>query len=119
MRLEWISNVAIYYSGKENDMEGDQYPTIDMAATGTDVHIWADLPGVKDEDINLYIQDNLLVIEGVKQSYYPQGQQRIFHRVERQNASFRRVLKLQSHVNEHSVFSKLDDGVLHIVWKRT
>ena len=119
MRLKWMSNIAMHHSGRENGIEGDQpYPPIDMVVTGEEVHIWVDLPGVKDEDINLYIQDDLLIIEGVKQSYCPQGRRRIFHRVERQSSPFRRILKLQSPVAKNSIFSKLDNGVLHIIWKR-
>ncbi len=123
MRLRWVSNITMYNPGSERsreyDVEGEQpYPPIDVITTDDEIHIWADLPGVRTEDINIYIQNDLLVIEGVKQSYYPQGQRRVFHRVERQSAPFRRVLRLLSPVNENSVFSKLDNGVLHIFWKR-
>ena len=124
MRLKWISNIAMYHPSFAPDIEyhtdeDSHYPPIDMIITDGEIHIWADLPGVKNEDINLYIQGEVLVIKGVKQSYYPQKEQyKIFHRVERQSTPFCRVLKLQSYVNEDSVFSKLENGVLHIFWKR-
>ena len=120
MHLKWISNITMYYPDREYDAEGEHsHPPVDIVVTDSEIHIWADLPGLKYEDINLYIQDNLLVIEGVKQSYYPQqGKRRVFHCVERQSAPFRRVIRLQTPVDENSILSKLDNGVLHIIWKR-
>ncbi len=101
----------------QNAAKDLSYPPMDTVIKNGELHIWVDVPGVRTEDINVYIRGDLLVIEGVKRAYYPAREVRSFLRVERQNRPFRRVYRVIRPLSYDSITSALQDGVLSISWK--
>lgn len=98
------------------DMSGGSadniFPPVDVFYREGLVRIFADLPGVKPDDVSIYIYEGYIVIEGVKEPKSA-GHGYRFLRLERFRSSFRRIFKLPFIVLRYDV--SLNDGVLSIV----
>lgn len=87
--------------------------SIDMFEDGDDLVVKAELPGMKKEDINVDLNDDLLTISGEKKS--EDRTERVdFHRVERTFGSFTRRLRLPMDIKSDKVKASFKDGVLEI-----
>jgi HSP20 family protein len=118
MPYSWAKNLTVVVIGEGPTASGkikdDTYPPMDMAVCGGKLMIWLDLPGVKAEDINVYIQGNSLVVEGVKRFVHP-GCKR-FLRAECRDLPFHRVYTVPRPIDSANIHTDLKDGVLHISW---
>jgi|HigsolmetaAR202D_1030399.scaffolds.fasta_scaffold00022_95 Molecular chaperone (small heat shock protein) len=88
-------------------------PAIDLSETSDAFIVEASLPGLKAEDINVSIEDNVLTISGELQQK-EEHKERNYHRVERRYGSFRRSIALPNSVQAEKVEAKLENGVLHL-----
>jgi HSP20 family molecular chaperone IbpA len=91
---------------------------MDVAIGAESVQIWMDLPGVKADEVRVFRYEDYIVIEGVKQSHYPQDKDRVFVRMERQSAHFYRQLHVPVSETVADIQFELENGVLHIRWSR-
>lgn len=96
-----------------NPEGADAFPPMDVTVIGEEIHIWMDIPCVKEEDITIYMRNNMLVIEGQKRPYYNHEKRRTFLRMERRYQPFRRILQLTKFPS--AIHHRITDGVLHIV----
>ena len=89
-------------------------PCLDVSETDNTVEIKTDLPGVKAEEVNIEIRDNLLTISGEhsEEKESEGGNGRKYHRVERRTGSFSRSVRLPCDVQQDKVDAELKDGVL-------
>ena len=88
-------------------------PRLDMAETGENFIVYVDLPGVKQEDIELTIEDNSLLIKGVKPGIESKDGETI-HRAERSAGNFYRAIPLPASVDSENIKASLKDGVLEV-----
>lgn len=72
-----------------------------------------ELPGLKQKDIQVDLQDDVLTIKGEKKNEVEEKDKH-FHRVERTYGSFSRSLALPSYVDAGKVDARYDQGVLTI-----
>jgi HSP20 family protein len=79
-------------------------PNIDISENDEAIDITAELPGVKEEDIDISVTNDILVIKGEK--YY--------HLIERSYGSYMRSIPLGFDVDETNVKATTKDGVLNI-----
>lgn len=95
------------------DTEGSQgwLPAVDIKETEAAFVAQADLPGLRKEDIDVAIEDNLLTISGERKLESETGDGE-FHRVERRYGSFRRSFALPRGIDAGKVEAKFEDGVL-------
>ena len=102
------------------DQDGDSgfYARAGMAAPAMDIHqddkqveITAELPGVKEEDIDITIADGVLTLRGEKRSAREDSQ--TGYR-ERTYGSFERRITLPAGVDEEACAADFMDGVLTI-----
>lgn len=89
-------------------------PRIDVSESGNAIEISAELPGVKEEDIDVTVTDNVLVIKGEKSSEQEEKDAN-FHLVERSHGSYMRSIPLGFAVEDDKVEATIKDGVLNIV----
>ena len=75
--------------------------------------ITAELPGVKDEDIQITVQNGVLRIAGERHLEEEIHQQR-FHRLERTYGGFERRFTLPPGVSEDDIHARVAYGVLKI-----
>lgn len=94
-------------------LTGPQFPAIDIAETDDAIEITAEIPGVKEEDLDISIAQNALVIKGEKSSDHEQKEQD-FHLVERRFGSFRRQVPLGFTPGDDAVTATFEQGVLKL-----
>lgn len=90
------------------------FPAIDVVETDTSMEITAEMPGVKESDLDISIAKNTLVLKGEKSSDHEEKDHE-FHVVERRYGSFRRQVPLGFTPAEGAVQATFADGVLKLV----
>jgi len=88
-------------------------PMIDVKETDKEVMVHADLPGIKKEDINIELNDNVLTISG-ERKYEKKEENERFHRSERSYGKFVRSMQVPEGIKEQDIKAKFDNGVLEL-----
>ncbi len=88
-------------------------PAMDLVEAEDHFLLRADLPGLREEDVNIEVRDNTLRISGERKAEHEQ-RERGWYRVERSFGRFSRSLSLPEGVDADSVTAEFDKGVLHI-----
>ena len=89
-------------------------PPIDVYETPSRYVVTAELPGLAREQIDLAVQDNQLVIRGMRSVAGPETATRHYHQVERGHGSFQRSFAFAEAVDQDSIAADLREGVLTI-----
>ena len=92
------------------------YPFINLFQDGYDTILTAEIPGVKKEDINIEVKNNLIRISGERSVDYPEKSS--VHRMERRDMKFDRTLKLPARVDANQINAEYKNGVLKLVLPR-
>jgi HSP20 family protein len=89
-------------------------PSVDLYETEAAFILEADLPGVKAEDVKVKIEDNDLILQGLRtlEKTASHGQ---FHTMERSSGHFLRRMKLPESVDKDSIDAEFRDGVLRVI----
>jgi HSP20 family protein len=94
-------------------LEGEWAPSVDVAETDDEVVVTAELPGVKQDEVDITIADDVLTLKGEK-SEEKEIKKENYHRVERSYGSFQRSISLPTGVQADKAKATYKDGVLHI-----
>ncbi len=86
-------------------------PAVDILETDGAFVVTADLPGLKKDDIDVSIEDNVLTVSG-ERKFEKNEDEGTFRRVERSYGTFRRSFALPRGVDPSKVEAKFEDGVL-------
>jgi HSP20 family protein len=100
-------------SGRQQGAATEWAPAVDALTKDSDLVIRAELPGVKPEDVDISLHDNVLSISGerrVEQEEERGG----YHIRERRYGSFRRSLALPEGIDESKISARYEDGVLEV-----
>jgi len=98
-------------------MGGVLAPRVDIAEDDRAVTLTAELPGVKEADIEVSLVGDQLSIKGEKRSEHDEKKEmegRTLHRMERTYGAFQRTLTLPYQVDPAQVSAQFRDGVLTI-----
>jgi len=96
----------------EDLVGGNWVPPVDVAETQEKILVRAELPGVKQEQIQIEFENGLLSIRGERKLEKQDGV--TFHRVERTYGSFSRSFTLPRTVDPERISASYRDGVLEI-----
>jgi HSP20 family protein len=88
-------------------------PAVDVFDLKDSVLLKAELPGMKPDDIQIEIEDNVLTIRG-ERKFEEKVEDERYCRVERRYGSFQRSLALPQGVKADEVQASYDDGVLEV-----
>jgi HSP20 family protein len=88
-------------------------PAIDVVTKDGDLVVRAELPGVKQEDVDITLQNNVLTISGERKAEQEEERGGYFVR-ERRYGSFSRSLSLPEGLDESKVHARYDNGVLEV-----
>jgi HSP20 family protein len=88
-------------------------PAIDVVETDHAIVLKAELAGIKPEDINIEVQDNVLTLSGERR-FEEEVKEDKFYRIERRYGSFSRSLALPPTADESKVDATYENGVLQI-----
>ena len=103
---------SLWPAGRLTEL-GTFYPSVDMFIDGNELVFKADLPGVRKEDIEIDIADNMLTISGEKKVEEKFESGSCFS-YERSHGSFRRRFELPEGTDTDKVKAHLDNGVLEV-----
>jgi HSP20 family protein len=87
-------------------------PPVDLIETTDEYVMTAEVPGVRQEDIQVEIRDGRLTLSGLRRE--PTGPCEQHHRMERGYGSFRRTFHLPVPVDASRIAADLREGVLTV-----
>jgi len=93
-------------------LPGTWAPAVDVLETEDSYLLFAELPGVTREDIQLQVRERRLELTGRRQSL---GENRNFLRMERSYGPFRRTFDLGMPVDTDGITASFDRGILRVV----
>ncbi len=119
----WLENWPTPFSGMMDEFFGRNRgenmlwgPNVDITETPDMYEIHCELPGVRPDDVQINLNNNVLTITGEKKQEIKEGRDERNNplRIERSYGRFERSFALPSSVNPDSVHAVFEDGVLHI-----
>ncbi|HVR97680.1 MAG TPA: Hsp20/alpha crystallin family protein [Thermoanaerobaculia bacterium] len=99
------------YEDRDGGLPGTWAPAVDVLETEDAYLLFAELPGVRREDIQLQIQERRLELSGRRHSL---GENRNFLRMERSYGPFRRTFDLTVPVDADHITASFQHGVLRV-----
>lgn len=99
--------------GREEEVAAAWAPPVDIVETPEALNFIVELPGFKNEDLTLRVENGVLTLEG-ERTFEAETKERNYHRVERSYGKFVRGFTLPSNMNAEKVQANLTDGVLLI-----
>jgi HSP20 family molecular chaperone IbpA/uncharacterized protein YndB with AHSA1/START domain len=97
----------------QGGMAGKWMPSIEILQHENHLHVCAELPGVKKEDVHIEILNDKLTIEGQRHEHHYQSAQG-YKRSERSYGRFYRMIPLPQGVDPDSVKATMQEGILEI-----
>ncbi len=105
---------GIEKEGKLEKKSATWSPDVDIKESETDITLKADLPGMKKEDIEVSLDNDVLSIKG-ERKFEKEEKGKDFVRVERSYGSFYRSFTVGIPVKENEVKASYKEGVLEVV----
>lgn len=94
------------------DNEPVLQPPVDICEDADGISLWADLPGVSPERLNIQVDKDVLVIEGESRIDMPEGIKPLYADV--RATRYRRRFALSSELDTDNIEAALKDGVLNL-----
>jgi HSP20 family protein len=88
-------------------------PAVDVFDTKDVVVLKAELAGMKPDDIQIEVEDNVLTIKGERR-FEDKVEEDRYYRVERRFGSFQRSLALPQGVKAEDIQASYEDGILEV-----
>jgi HSP20 family protein len=88
-------------------------PPMDLVEAGDHFVLRADLPGMREEDVKIELEDGTLTVSGERKAEHESNEEG-YYRVERAFGSFSRSLTLPKGVDADAVSASFDNGVLEV-----
>lgn len=95
------------------DYASDFHPALDVSEDEKNYIVKADLPGVKKEDVEISVAENVLSLKGERKEENSQKDKNYYH-FERRFGTFQRFLKLPAQTDASQIKAVYKDGVLEI-----
>jgi HSP20 family protein len=102
---------------EEGLMRGAWTPSVDIYENKDQIVLEAELPGMKREDFELTIENNVLTLRGERR-FEKKEEQDNYHRVERAYGTFTRSFTLPQTVSAENATAEYKNGVLRVVLQK-
>jgi len=89
-------------------------PAVDIHETSNELRLDVELPGIREEDIQIEVDNGMLSIRGEKSAEGKEGEEGRYHLVERSYGSFFRSFQLPQGVDEKQIRADFKNGVLEV-----
>lgn len=89
-------------------------PPVNVAENGDQLVLTAELPGVRQEDVEIDVENNVLTIRGEKREERTEGEEGKYHLWERRYGSFQRSFTLPRTVKADDIRATFKDGILTV-----
>jgi HSP20 family protein len=100
--------------GMEQPLTSAEFlPPVDILEDEHNITLQAELPGVKEGDLNITLENNVLTMTG-ERKFKEEEKKENFHRIERRYGKFTRSFTLPVGVDVENVNAAFENGVLTI-----
>ena len=89
------------------------FPLINLTEDTEGYYVRAELPGLKADELNISVTGNNLSITG-ERKIADRGENVYYHRREREDGTFSRIIALPGEVDANKVDARLKDGILTV-----
>jgi HSP20 family protein len=97
------------------EFTGVWIPAVNVEEAADELLLTAELPGMREEDVNVGIENNILTIRGEKREAREEGDEgHRYHVWERRYGSFQRAFTLPSSIQADAIRAEFDRGVLTV-----
>ena len=100
-------------SSQEDLVTGTWIPPVDVSEEGDRIVLRVELPGIKQENIDISFADGVLTIKGERQ-FEKKTDENNYHRIERAYGTFVRSFTLPRSADPNAISADYVDGVLEI-----
>lgn len=106
--------ISQFFADSEAPLTGAFAPALDVEESDDNFTLHIELPGVKAEDVDVSIEENVLTIAG-ERGFYSDKTSEGFRRVERRFGTFHRAVRLPDRVDPDGVTAAYAEGLLTVV----
>jgi HSP20 family protein len=99
--------------GDDQMTRGSWNPSVDIFENKDQIVLEAELPGMKPEDVEISVENNVLTLHGERR-FEKKDEGDNFHRVERSYGSFTRSFTLPPTVTSENCNAEFENGVLRV-----
>lgn len=105
------------FDGNRRTSVSGTYPAVNFWANEDSIMMSTELPGLREDDIELTVKDTMVTIRGT----YPApetGDDITWHRRERPSGSFLRSIELPFRIDPEQIDARFENGVLTVEMQR-
>ena len=111
-----IDRVFDRFFGQANGVVGPWSPVVDVRETKDAIEVVAELPGLRPEDVEVNVENNVLTIAGEKkQEVTERSPEAEYHLVERRCGRFERSFTLPRSVDAEHIGARFEHGLLTVM----
>jgi HSP20 family protein len=110
---EVFGSLARMGGRQQGEVPSQWAPALDVLQEDGDIVVRAELPGVKQDDVDITFHNGVLTISGVRRAEQQKEGAGYYVR-ERRYGSFRRSMSLPQGTDESSISARFQDGVLEV-----
>ena len=116
-RLNRILGPQTTRTGRPENDEGLTYgswmPPVDIVEGKDRIKLNVELPGFKEDQVNLTVENGMLTIKG-ERKFEKDDREENYHRVERSYGTFVRSFTLPTSIDQSRIQADFSDGILHV-----
>lgn len=101
----------------DNMEKGDFHPKCDVTESSRYFSVFADVPGMEKDQIQITLKDRVITISGERELFLEEGEE--LKRSERKQGSFSRSFALPENIKTDSVKAVFSNGVLKIKMEKS
>jgi HSP20 family protein len=111
---EVLGGMARGKTGRQQGAQAAEWaPSMDVLEEDGNLVIRAELPGVKQEDVDITVHDRVLTISGQRREVM-ETERGSYHVRERRRGAFSRSVMLPQDVDEDRIRARYEDGILEV-----
>jgi HSP20 family protein len=95
-------------------MRGSWVPAVDVAEEGDELIVRAELPGMREEDIEIEFENGILTLKG-ERKFEDEKNDRNYHRIERAYGRFVRSFTLPRSIDPENIAATYHNGILELI----
>ena len=113
-RLNRVFGGSLYGREREDEMQLSAWaPPVDLAEEKDRILITAELPGFKENEIEIQTENGMLTLRG-ERKFEKETDGKSYHRVERSYGQFVRSFSLPNNVDREKIHATFKDGLLKV-----
>lgn len=114
-KMNRLFEEAFTSRGEEKELVSSTWtPSVDIYETEHALVLSAEVPGIKEDDIEIKIEENTLTIKG-ERKFEKETKEENYHRIERAYGSFYRSFTFPNYVDQDKIEAEHESGVLKII----